>query len=211
MPRGGVKSRPQTATGADTKRALVDAAVAALVEDGFAATSARSIAQRAGVTQALVFYHFGSVVDLLLAALDKVSAERMEAYGSSVDAATTPEALLSVAAGIFVNDLECGYVKVLAEMIAGSSASPELRRAVWDRVEPWLGFTQRAIGAATARSGLAGLVPTDDVAYAVVAMYLGLELLTHLHGDRQPAVRLLEHATRLAALLGASGAPGGSR
>jgi AcrR family transcriptional regulator len=211
MPRGGVKTRPRTVTRtADTRSALVDAAVASLIDDGYAASSARSIAQRAGVTQALVFYHFGSVVNLLLAALDKVSAQRMEVYEGSVDNATSAGALLSVATGIFVNDLERGYVKVLAEMIAGSSASPELRREVWDRVEPWLGFTQRAVRGVAANSGLAGILPADDVAYAIVAMYLGLELLTHLHGDREPAIRLLEHAARLATLLGAVVATGGA-
>jgi hypothetical protein len=44
------------------------------------------------------------------------------------------------------------------------------------------------------------LVPVDDAAYAVVALYLGLEMLSHLDGDRAPALRLFELASHLATL-----------
>ncbi len=41
--------------------------------------------RRAGrANQGLIFYHFGSVTNLLLAALDAVSAERLEHYGAAV-------------------------------------------------------------------------------------------------------------------------------
>ena len=62
---------------ADTRDALIEAAIAVLRESGFASASARRIAQRAGCNQALVFYHFGTVNDLLVAALEEVSARRM--------------------------------------------------------------------------------------------------------------------------------------
>ena len=45
---------------------------------GFAGATARAISAQAGCNQGLVFYHFGSVVNLLLAALDEVSAQRRE-------------------------------------------------------------------------------------------------------------------------------------
>ena len=34
------------------------------------------------------------------------------------------------------------------------------------------------------RTPLASLVPAGDLAYAIVALYLGLEMLSHLDGDR---------------------------
>ena len=64
----------------DARAALLEAAIAVLRESGFAGASARRIAQRAGCNQALVFYHFGSVNDLLVAALEEVSARRLAAY-----------------------------------------------------------------------------------------------------------------------------------
>jgi hypothetical protein len=55
-------------------------------------------------------------------------------------------------------------------------------------------------------------VTPAEIAHAVVALYLGLELLSHLDGDRTPALRLFERARQLAAFADlitgtASGAP----
>ena len=82
MARSGRASRAGAAktAGADpTRRALVDAAIESLRFDGFAGASARAIAARADVNPGLIFYHFGSVADLLLAALEEVSVRRMAA------------------------------------------------------------------------------------------------------------------------------------
>jgi hypothetical protein len=45
------------------------------------------------------------------------------------------------------------------------------------------------------------VLPAADAAYAIVALYLGLEMLTHLDGDRTRALDLFGHAKNLAALL----------
>jgi len=79
----------------DTRAALVEAAIAVLRESGFASASARRIAQRAGCNQALVFYHFGSVNDLLIGALEEVSARRMAAYRDLLDRSGTLAELIS--------------------------------------------------------------------------------------------------------------------
>jgi AcrR family transcriptional regulator len=49
----------------DTREKLLAAAVETVWRDGLGASSARSIAARAGVNQALIFYHFGSVSELV--------------------------------------------------------------------------------------------------------------------------------------------------
>ncbi|HVA09078.1 MAG TPA: helix-turn-helix domain-containing protein, partial [Acidimicrobiales bacterium] len=72
--RGGARS-------VGTRRLLVDAAIETLKSEGYAGASARAIAERAGSNQGLIFYHFGSVANLLLTALDSVSAARLEQYG----------------------------------------------------------------------------------------------------------------------------------
>ena len=53
-------------------RSLIDAAVETLRDHGYAGASARIVADRAGVNQGLIFYHFGSVADLLLAKMAKL-------------------------------------------------------------------------------------------------------------------------------------------
>ncbi len=194
---------PAKAEGAvATRRALVDAAIESLRFDGFAGASARAIATRAGVNPGLVFYHFGSVVDLLLAALAEVSARRMARYAAAVDAAVTPSELLTVATDIFREDLDEGYVTVLVEMIAGAGSSPELGEKVAEMIAPWRRFAQRAIETMLSESPFASLVPVGDAAHAVVALYLGLEMLSHLDGDRAAALRLFDQASRLVDVFG---------
>jgi AcrR family transcriptional regulator len=148
----------------------------------------------------LIFYHFGSVANLLLAGLDSVSARRMRQYGEAVDHAGSPTELVDVATAIFRDDLDAGYVAVLVEMIAGASSTPGLGPEVSARLGPWFAFAEQAVTTALGPP-LDGVLPPGDVAYAIVALYLGLEMLTHLDGDRARALGLFAHAKNLAALL----------
>jgi AcrR family transcriptional regulator len=203
MAKAGRASKPVPASGAaagTTRQALIDAAVESLRFDGFAGASARAIAQRAGSNQSLVFYHFGSVAELLLAALDEVSARRLERYSAAVEGVHTPAELVTAATEIFREDLDEGYVTVLVEMIAGAAASPELGEQVARRIGPWRRFAHDSIANALEGTPIASLLPVDDAAYAVVALYLGMEMLSHLDGDRAPALSLFEQAGRFAAL-----------
>jgi AcrR family transcriptional regulator len=183
-----------------TKRALVEAAIETLKAKGFSGTSARAIAEQAGCNQALVFYHFGSVANLLLAALDAVSNSRFERYDAEVEQTGSPTELVEAAAAIFREDLDAGYVTVLVEMIAGASSTPGLGLEVAARIAPWTLFASRAIESSIGGSALGSLIPASEVAYGVVALYLGLEMLTHLDGDRAPALALFDRAKQLAAL-----------
>ena len=209
MAKSGTSS---TVVGKDSSRSsgtrtkLVDAAIETLKAEGFAGSSARAIAERAGLNQGLIFYHFGSVANLLLAALDSVSARRMEQYGAAVDRVGSPTELVDVATTIFREDLDAGYVSVLVEMIAGASSTPGLGAEVSARLGPWFAFAEHAV-TATLGSPLDSVVPPADMAYGIVALYLGLEMLTHLDGDRARALGLFAHAKNLAALLEALTAP----
>jgi AcrR family transcriptional regulator len=175
---------------AETRRHLVEAALETLKAEGYAGASARAIAQRAGSNQGLIFYHFGSVTNLLLAAL--------EHYSAAVADVGSPGELLDVATAIFRQDLDDGYVTVLAEMMAGASSTPGLGPAVAARIGPWTEFTRRAIEQLLGDSPFASVVPAGDVAYGIVALYLGLEMLSHLDGVRDPALNVFSHAKVLA-------------
>jgi AcrR family transcriptional regulator len=204
MAKGGTPSRvvdSGSTRSAETRRLLVEAAIETLKDHGYAGTSARAIAERAGSNQGLVFYHFGSVANLLLAALDAVSADRLQKYNAAVEEVGSPAELVDVASAIFREDLDAGYVTVLVEMIAGAGSTPGLGPQVAARIGPWFDFARQAIETTLGRSPLASVVPTGDVAYAVVALYLGLEMLSHLDGDRDRALALFRHAKQLAGLL----------
>jgi AcrR family transcriptional regulator len=209
--KSGASSRlrqPGAGGSTDTRHVLVDAAIETLKSEGFAGASARAIAGRAGCNQGLVFYHFGSVVNLLLAALDAVSADRLQHYSAAVERVTSPSELIDVAAAIFREDLDGGHVTVLVEMIAGASSTPGLGPEVAARIAPWTQFAQAATQAAFGGSTLDSVIPPDTVARGIVALYLGLEMLTHLDGDRAPALELFDRAKQLATLFhGLAGPP----
>ena len=188
-----------------TRERLVAGAIEALRAEGFAGASARDIARRAGCNQSLVFYHFGSVGNLLLAALDEVSALRLARYREAVGEARGLAALVEVARSVFEEDLDAGHMAVLAEMIAGASSTPGLGAEVATRMAPWEAFAADAVRGALGGTPLAAVVPADDMAHAVVALYLGLEMLAHLDGDRRPALALFDRARQVAALLGVLG------
>jgi AcrR family transcriptional regulator len=205
-PRRGAPTGRQTQRAAQTRAALVAGAIEALNEVGFAGASAREIAGRAGCTQASVFYHFGSVTDLLLAALDEVSHRRLRSYAQVVDAATTLTELIDSAAVIFSEDLDAGHVAVLVEMITAAQSVPGLGAQVANRLAPWRNFAESAVRKAITGSPVAALLPAEEAAHAVVAGFLGLELLANLDGDRTATLALFSRARLIAGFLDAAGA-----
>jgi AcrR family transcriptional regulator len=199
MAKSGSKSRAR-ADGEATRERIIEAAVNTLCAEGFAGTSARSIAAKGGFNQALVFYHFGSVNDLLMAALAHVGHVRMATYTETVGNVDNLSDLVTAARSIFAEDLDRGYVKVLSEMISGASTYPELGPRIWHEIEPWVSFTEGSISRVIADTPLASVVPAGEVAFAVVSLYLGMELLTQLIGDRSSVDSLFGAVDRLASL-----------
>jgi AcrR family transcriptional regulator len=185
----------------DARSALIEAAIAVLRESGFAGASARRIAQRAGCNQALVFYHFGSVNDLLMAALEEVSARRMAAYRGLLDRTGSLTELIGAARTVFEADLDAGHVTVLTEMISGAQSVPGLGERVAACLAPWREFAATAVRDVLAASPVAQLLPAEEAAHAVVAGILGLEMLASLDGDRAAALALFDRAQALGDVL----------
>src|ERR1700678_2898781 len=185
----------------DTRARLIAAAIATLRESGFAGASARRIAAKAGCNQALVFYHFGSVPDLLVAALEEVSARRMAAYGELLDRTGALGAHTAAARTVFEADLDAGNVTVLAEMISGSHSVPGLGERVSACLAPWRSFAETAVRDVGASSPLRSLLPPGEIAHGVVARLLGLELLTSLDGAGASALALFARARAVADVL----------
>jgi AcrR family transcriptional regulator len=178
----------------------VQAALDTLKADGFAGASARAIARRGGFNQALVFYHFGTVNDLLLAALDATAAQRLVQYQAALDSVETLPDLLRVAGQVYSEDLDAGHITVLAELMAGATTYPALKAEIAARIEPWTAFTRAALERVLGDSPLAQLLPGADIAFAIVALYLGVEMLTHLDGDRSRADSLFQTAENVGVL-----------
>lgn len=202
MAKAGARKRAGQARADSIRDRIVHAAIETLKREGFIGTSARAIAATGGLNQAQVFYYFGTVNDLLVDVLDRISEERMTRYRPAVEGATTVNELLAVAADIYREDLESGHVTVLTEIIAGSSSVPGLGEQIVARMEPWVTFAEETVRRTLAGSPFRDLIPPDQLARVIVALYLGMEIITHLDGDRSQAAELFETARRVAAILG---------
>lgn len=183
---------------AETRERLIEAAAQTLRAEGYAGTSARAIAKAAGCNSALVFYHFGGVDALLLAALDRSSEERMTAYRKAAAEAGTLEELVETATAIYRADLEDGHITLFAELVGASIARPELRAEIVVRAEPWIDLVEQTLERVIGGSPLARLMPPRDLAYAAITFYLGVNLFTHLDADRTRTEALFGLAARVA-------------
>ncbi|MFE1081959.1 TetR/AcrR family transcriptional regulator [Nocardiopsis alba] len=195
MARGGGGGRKNSE---ETRERLLTAAGEVLREEGYAGASARAIATRAEANSALVFYHFGGVDHLLLAALDRSSAERMTMYREEASRARTLEELVEVATRIYRTDLERGYITEFSELVAAAVTKPELREEIRRRSEPWIDFIadewERVVGG----SPLGGLLPAREVAYGALTFYLGVNLFSVLDEDASRTEAVFDLAGRLA-------------
>ncbi|MEX2586812.1 MAG: TetR/AcrR family transcriptional regulator [Actinomycetota bacterium] len=179
----------------------MEAAFQTLKEEGFAGTSARAIARRGGFNQALIFYHFGTLNDLVLATLDKTSAERMDRYRHSISQAVTVDDKILTATRLYREDLESGHITVISELIAGSLARPDLGPEVVARMQPWIEFAEGVITDVLTGSSFEGAVNPRTLAFAVVALYLGVDLLSHLDNDNSRAESLFQMAGTIGSYL----------
>jgi AcrR family transcriptional regulator len=184
-----------------TKLQIAEAALETLKANGFAGASARAIAHMGGFNQALIFYHFGSVQNALLAALDVISERRLADYGPAFDAARTASELGRLARAIYDEDLERGYITALGEMVSGGVSDPFLGAEVAARIEPWITMVERKLERLLGASPLRALASPQDLAFGIVSLYFGVDMLSHMQRDRARAESLLELATRLAAMI----------
>lgn len=71
---------PHAKRSAATRRAVLDAAIACLFEDGYGATSTVTVAERAGVSRGAMMHQFPSKADLMTFVVEAVAEQEFELY-----------------------------------------------------------------------------------------------------------------------------------
>lgn len=184
---------------ADTRQRLIDGAIDTIRRHGITGTSARTIAATAGVNQALVFYHFGSVHELLEAACLAATEARVAPFAAGLDEVADLRELLDLGRRLHAEERSLGNVMVLAQLLAGAQSDPELAKATSAALELWIRPVERALDRLLADSPLADVVDTAGLARAVCAGFIGLELFEGV--DPAGANAALDALERLAALV----------
>jgi AcrR family transcriptional regulator len=187
----------------DTRTVLLEAAALALAEDGIAGASARAIARRAEVNQALVFYHFDSVEGLLAEASVAISTRRAEVYAQRLGAVESFSALVAAARSLHAEERANGNLAVLVQLLAGARSHPNLGPAVARNFDLLAGEVTRTVERLLTGSLLDDLVDAGALGRSVAAGFLGIELVDVLSpADDARLFAALETLAGLADALG---------
>ncbi|MGH9195893.1 MAG: TetR/AcrR family transcriptional regulator [Acidimicrobiia bacterium] len=206
---------PRTDSGVATRQRIIDAAMKTVIARGYAGASARTIAKAGDFNQALIFYHFGSVNSLMLAALDAAAGDAMKRYRDALEkTAETSDAteLIERAIALYREDLDSGHITLLTELVGAGLSHPDLADGLIKRMEPWIGFAEEAIVRVIKDSFLEPIlsaVSLRTAATAVVAMYLGVDVFLRLDSSGKMSKDLFKAAETLKPFVG--GALGAGR
>jgi AcrR family transcriptional regulator len=178
-----------------TAQTIVEAALETIRREGFAGATSRAIARQGGFNQALVFYYFGSLEGLLLAALEQASEERLARYRTAVAGVDSLDVLIPVMADLWEDDKASGHVRTISQIVAGAVNRPELSERVLQLMQPWVDLAEE-----TVRRVLPPFVPAREAADAIVTFYLGVNLMTNLDPATARADAFFAKARELAPL-----------
>lgn len=187
-----------SASGGATRLKLLEGALRTVIEQGIAKTSARSIAATAGVNQALVFYHFGSVDELLAAACVHGAEQRVSRHRERLAALESLTDLLAFARAMHAEERAAGHVALLGQLLAAGQTSPALAAATSAGLALWIEELEAVLTRLLAATPLAAFADPAGLSRAAAASFVGIELYEGV--DPEGAARALDSLEQLAAL-----------
>lgn len=185
-------------SGEQTRRALLDAAVRLVAERGWDAVTTRQIAERAGVNQGLIHYHFRSKDQLLHAAFERALRETFAEPGAALAHATDLRASIAdLVRGLEPGDEMEPLALFSVEAMARGARDVEIRRSMAEMLAE---FREHVVGRIAAGQRRGELSPElDPVGTATVlgALLDGLGL----HVLIDPSIDIERTAAAAARLL----------
>jgi AcrR family transcriptional regulator len=175
----------------ETEEAFLDAAERLLVSVGYAGVSVRRLAEEAQANHGLVHYYFGSMEELFLRVLERVTGRLIERQ-TEMYAADVPFIQKWRAAMRFLDeDLAAGYPKIWFELQAMAWNHPEMRDRVAKVNAQWRAVLTDAFRDAFDEYGLDRTqVPVNAVVSLVMTFNEGM-MLERLSGVSQGHRQLL--------------------
>ncbi|MEU0443312.1 TetR/AcrR family transcriptional regulator [Streptomyces sp. NPDC006186] len=193
---------PETAKSRETRTKLLEGALRTLTEQGIARTSARTVAASAGVNQALVFYHFGSVDELLAAACRYGAEKSVAAHRARLAEVTSLSELLAVGREIHERERAHGHVALLGQLLAGAPTHAAVGPATAAGLDLWIAEIETVLRRVLPRTPLGEFTNPAGLARAVAASFVGIELYEQVDANGAgAALDALEQLGALAAAL----------
>lgn len=185
-------------TMSDTKAKLLDAATDVLRTEGITGVSARVVAARAEVNQALVFYHFGTLAGLIDAATRQAVDRSAAQYHDVFAEVDSLPALLQLGRELHAAEQASGNVALMAQLMAGGQHDAQLAAAARYGMDRWIAEVEIAADRVLRGSVLAEICDARGLARVVCASFIGLELYDGI--DPAGGAAALDALDRLAVL-----------
>lgn len=160
----------------ETRRKLLDATLETLRTRGIAGISARTIAAAAEVNQALVFYHFGSVDELIAAACAEGAAASVQTYRAQFEEVGSLRELLALGRALHVRERDAGNVAVLAQVLAGAQQDKYLAEAGRLALTLWVTEIETVLTRLLRGNPVSAAIDVAGLARGVAAAFIGVEL-----------------------------------
>lgn len=176
MPKSNAQAkREESASGAVTRRRLLSASAGLIVERGWGAVTTRAVAQKAGVNQALVHYHFGSIDNLRR---ESVMARLMPAVQDLIeellDDRPLPESIHRVMRLVDRFDLGTENGVLMAEAMLQATRDQEVAEAMGSIMGSWSVMLGPRIVVAQQRGVVRADIPADRLTTAIASFLDGL-------------------------------------
>jgi AcrR family transcriptional regulator len=162
--------------------------------------SVRTIARNGDFNQGLIFYHFGSVEELLLAALQRVNETRIDRYRDRLLSVESLPELVQIAVDLHRdNSNDCDQA-ALSAIVAGWSSSSEVGKRISAILRPWDDLVETALKQSLSGTPLGSVAPTADLAHGISCLFLGAQLMDRLDPDDRRVESLLTSLLGMAKL-----------
>lgn len=171
-----------------TRTAILAAARAVLLEDGYANLSTRRVAEAADVPLSQIHYHFGSKQQLILGVLAAQTERLLERQAEMYSGPEPLSVRWQRACDFLEVDLESGYVRILQELIAAGWSDPELAASVREQLNGWFALLTAVAQRTSDQIGGLGPFTPAEVAALMGLSFVGAEsaILLGMTEDQLP-------------------------
>lgn len=174
----GTRSRasrpPRVAAGEDTRRRLLSAASALIVERGWSAVTTRAVAERADVNQALVHYHFGSIADLRReAVMARLMPEVQALVDELLDDRPLPESVHRVMQLVDRFGLQTEVGVLMAEALLQATRDPAVTEAMGGIMGSWSEMLDPRLRLAQERGVVRADIPAERLTPVIASVLDG--------------------------------------
>jgi AcrR family transcriptional regulator len=176
-------------TRANSRAALLDAAIDEFAAKGYEAATVASIAQRAGVTTGALYAHFSGKLDLLLAAIGLTPVDQIQRSAEEVGSLPRGAAAASLRRSLGASPDD--RMVLLLDVIVVARRDPRIAKALRSGLEAYVAATARVVEAATASGDVSPVTAASEVSRLLALISLGRTVFAALEA-RPPSSAAFE-------------------